>query len=355
MVVALLLVLAGCGRGAGVGAPAGDATDPGWPATVEAPASEPPMLPNDHGVGRAQLLYRHYGQHWIARIADGREYTLPAEADVVSSREDGTTFGGTLSPDGRWLVLHDTGPNHGRDGWQYRDLLGTTTHDFGEPLAWSTDGHWVVSRNRGGNYLTERMDLTTGAITPVAGPGAPAGILPNGDVVLVRPDENPFSLPSISPRPSPAADARAGGLTFAVVRPGAGQQRAVRAAVDEVLSDEQRRIEYTGWSQWAVSGDGTELAAFGGSEVAPRRFAVRFSLADGHLLGTLPIRSAGGTSEPYQLLGGYTADGAVLFNEYRGADGVDLLRYPRDGGAPRTLCHVAADYQFSWRTSPNGY
>jgi hypothetical protein len=344
------LGLGGCARPGATGAPGGAGTDPGWPAVVAAPARQAPALPTSRAVGRGQLISRCGDcPHWTLRLADGTEFTLPADADRVTSREDGTTAGGRLSLDGRWLALRPLSPDGlGTTGWAFRDLLGTTVRTVPgrEMFAWSANGRWVVLCDDA--WRMRRLDLTTGATLAVRGGGWPVGVLDTGDVLLAAPAVNPFQLPSISPRPSPAAGARAGAVAVTVVRPGSDVSRRVELEVWPVLTAAQQHSEGTRWSEWAVPADGAEIVGVGTSDVPPTRFVARFSLTDGHLLGIVKNLPDPGYAT---LLGRYAPDGGLLFVRHD-AGGQDLLRVDPAGTGPAEVrCHAPGDFQIDWRVT----
>ncbi|WP_433041643.1 hypothetical protein [Dactylosporangium sp. CS-033363] len=150
-VAAALLVVAGL---LAVGLPFGghDGPDPapvaaGLPARLVAEAS-PPVLPGEHGAGRAALAYSG-DAGWVVVMTDGRQY-----------RVDGLRVDG-ISPDGRWLLVARS------DGtWVLRDLTGTARQEFGgggngattAGPHWSPDGRRLVLQV-GVTYL---VDLAAG-------------------------------------------------------------------------------------------------------------------------------------------------------------------------------------------------
>ncbi len=344
LLLSVVLLVAGCGRGAA--SPGHSGGDPGWPGTISAPASTPPLLPANRPVGPAQLVFRCPGcPHWTLLQADGTEYTLPAAADQRTSRESDWTTGGMLSPGGRWLVIKRDGPP--ADGhwvpYDYRDLTSTTVRSFGRPLAWSANERFVLTQDAADNSIT-RLDLQTGAPRDVGGfEGVLAGVLDDGSVVFAQRTPNPYAESSLSPKPSIPPDARAGHLTITVVRPETGQRRQIKPDIDAVLSVAQQRSSNTGWTTFAVRGDGTELVADGGSDGT--QVIARFSLTDGHRIGTVP------TTDGYQVRG-YAADGGLLLIRYQ-AGGAELA-HATLGGQLRTLCQVPVGYQYSLRYDDGG-
>jgi hypothetical protein len=280
------------------------------------------------------------------QMADGRVYTLPAAADARVRESDGTV-GGVLSPDGRWLVLAGCAASPAGNNYLYRDLTGTATScRRGRPTAWSANGRWVLA----GEVL---VDLETGHSRPI-GPVAAdpselgprmAGILNDGTLVLTGEQPNPYAPTSLSPQPSIPASARAGLLTIISVRP-TGDTRSphrITAEVDAVFSAAEQHSSPTGWSAFAVRGDGSELVA-DGYAAGRGRVLARFSLADGRLIGTVPAPAKG----VLWLLVGYAPDGGLLFTRHGTGAQVDLVEIALSG-ATRVLCSVPAGYQHALR------
>ncbi len=190
------LLAAGCRHGNPIGS-APD--DPGWPAHLTAPAGPLPTLPTDRAVGRAQLLYRCPGcPHWTIRLADGREYALPATADHQFGSD--TTVGGQLSPDGRWLVLPGCDGDAVLNRITIRDLTGTATRCRpSRPQAWSANGRYLLGNDGQLLDLTSTASWTAaiGNPEPDSYDGGLAGILDDGTLVVTGEPENPFTPPSL--------------------------------------------------------------------------------------------------------------------------------------------------------------
>ncbi|GAA3199553.1 TolB family protein [Dactylosporangium siamense] len=148
------------------------------------PEKSPPALPEDRGVGSAELAFVS-GDDVVLLTADGRQYRVNA----LSVQG--------ISPDGRWLLVlrSSQGP------WVLRDLTGTGRQEFeGDTTfsaSWSPDSRRLVvqtSRRSGVTYL---VDLTTGARSTVPLDPARAGrvcaVRNSGQLVLCSSEEVPFS------------------------------------------------------------------------------------------------------------------------------------------------------------------
>ena len=252
-------------------------------------------------MGRGQLLVSCHGCHWYLRVADGRRYRLPAATERVTIREDDVSEGGSLSPDGRWLVVPTVADHYFE--YAYRDLLGATVRVSGLPLAWSPDGRYVVTQTM--DQLIRRIDLESGAEVPLGGPGRIDGVLPTGEVLLLRPS------------------------TITVLDPATDRRREVTPGA-------------TAQPQWfglATSRDGREVALLTGR--AGQLTIVRFALADGHPLGRLPLAQS-------EVPHGYGLDGALLV-----CTSTDLVRIDPVTGQRTVLTHVPPGVDFRPRGLAN--
>jgi hypothetical protein len=187
---------------------------PGTPATWlpshVTVMSDPPPLPTDRGIGPAALLYFPSSEDvatgsWRIVTSDGRQYGIAASMD-----EPGSEFlaPASLSPDGRWLLVHR------RRDLILRDLTGTSerkvTTDWYRSAQsfWSLDSRQLMIVRRdaisGADVDLTVVDLESGVRSgpsPLATPqGAePLGVDRSGHLVLrsVAPDS--FTLWFVDP------------------------------------------------------------------------------------------------------------------------------------------------------------
>jgi hypothetical protein len=149
-----------------------------------APEKSPPALPEDRGVGPAELAFGS-GDQVVLLAADGRQYRVNALS----------VHG--ISPDGRWLLTLQ----RSQGTWVLRDLTGTGRQEFeGDTTfsaTWSPDSQRLVvqtSRRSGATYM---VDLTTGARSTVPLDPARAGrvcaVRNSGQLVLCSSEEVPFA------------------------------------------------------------------------------------------------------------------------------------------------------------------
>jgi len=146
------------------------------PAEVLAPATRPPSLPVDRGVGPGVAVYTTCESCGVdVQLADGRRY-------AVSGR--GAKQDAALSPDGRWLAT--SGPGR----FTLRDLSSTLERQLGADntlVAWSPDSRWALVEDSGAQH---RIDLLTGekkaAVTGLPGRWRAVALLGGGDVLLAR-------------------------------------------------------------------------------------------------------------------------------------------------------------------------